>query len=497
LAEALGIDRSTVARWESGQHLPLPYLQPKLARLLDLSAGQLRGLFGSEVSTSETSSGRPDRESRSQDVVLPLVVDGQRVLVPLDAAAVAGQGIVPVINQGQAGDVDGRAVASSERALELLVRAQSMLTTNDRHNVEAAKRLLDMAIDIDPQFALARAARGYALWRAYFAGWGSDGTTLRKALADVDAALRRDPDSAAAHTTLIRICWDLGWHERALDAGRSICKSSPESLDARLAYARALHNSGLAELALPLIESVLHVDPTNPTATKLGIWARVMSGGYDDAVRAANEYLRNSPTDANTRFAVALAQLRLSLVEDAIHTTESAIAADPDDVTLRCLHGYLYRHAGDADSAVRVWTEGIRQIDSAQAASGNPRTQSWLANIRACVGQVDRAESAAKRIADAEPGNAYLEYRLAHVYAELGLEQEAIGLLEAAVNHGFRSVQLWRHDEHFAVAALTGSTRYRRALLGAQEHVNQLGQAHLQVVAGEAGALGRTNDSGS
>ncbi|MGH3833359.1 MAG: helix-turn-helix transcriptional regulator, partial [Pseudonocardiaceae bacterium] len=42
LAAELHVDRSTVIRWEAGDHAPLPYLQPKLARLLGQSQERLR-----------------------------------------------------------------------------------------------------------------------------------------------------------------------------------------------------------------------------------------------------------------------------------------------------------------------------------------------------------------------------------------------------------------------------------------------------------------------
>ena len=46
LAAALHVDRSTVIRWEAGDHAPLPYLWPRLARLLGQSPEQLRELIG-------------------------------------------------------------------------------------------------------------------------------------------------------------------------------------------------------------------------------------------------------------------------------------------------------------------------------------------------------------------------------------------------------------------------------------------------------------------
>ncbi len=44
-AEALGVDRSTVARWEAGDHEPLPYIRPKLADLLAVTRDELTDLL--------------------------------------------------------------------------------------------------------------------------------------------------------------------------------------------------------------------------------------------------------------------------------------------------------------------------------------------------------------------------------------------------------------------------------------------------------------------
>jgi transcriptional regulator with XRE-family HTH domain/tetratricopeptide (TPR) repeat protein len=45
LAEQLGVERTTVARWEHGQSEPLPWIRPKLARVLRVSADRLEILL--------------------------------------------------------------------------------------------------------------------------------------------------------------------------------------------------------------------------------------------------------------------------------------------------------------------------------------------------------------------------------------------------------------------------------------------------------------------
>jgi len=62
LAAALRVDRSTVIRWEAGDHAPLPYLRPRLARLLGQSQEQLRELV------DDDSDVRPEVDGASADV---------------------------------------------------------------------------------------------------------------------------------------------------------------------------------------------------------------------------------------------------------------------------------------------------------------------------------------------------------------------------------------------------------------------------------------------
>src|SRR5581483_7371188 len=53
LAELLGVERTTVVRWERGQTQPLPWLQPKLAKALGVSASRLGELLTGDPAASD------------------------------------------------------------------------------------------------------------------------------------------------------------------------------------------------------------------------------------------------------------------------------------------------------------------------------------------------------------------------------------------------------------------------------------------------------------
>ncbi|MGH3914101.1 MAG: tetratricopeptide repeat protein [Pseudonocardiaceae bacterium] len=495
----LGIGTRTIAKWEArGSDIePRPQTQAILDTALAKASSDVQLRFAAVVSDSLASkttavnatpnAGQYDDDADDQapslpvqqsSVLLPILVNGRQILLPLDVVAVAGRGLSLAVKLAPSLSSPFRlelTPAGAERANELYLRGQGLLTTNEKQRIEAATNLLDRALDIDPFFTRAQSARGYARWRQYFSGWDTEPSALERALGDVNTALWLDPDSIGAHTTLIRICWDMGWHERALEIGKAIHEKNPDSLDATLAFARALNNGGMAEVALPLTLTVLQVDPTNPTALKLLIWNHLMIGDYHSALETACLYLPTYPKDSNTRWAVALAHLDNGDVYTAIHTAQDAVAVDPDDVTAGNLLGYLHRLNGDGVAAQDAWSVVIEHI-AARVEKGhrpNLRVQSWLANVEACLGRTERARAKIDRLTEAEPHNGYLKYRLTHVLAELGDTEAAIRSLREAIQDGFLSAQLLLHEEHLGISSLIDLAEYGQVKFALQQNVER------------------------
>ena len=72
LAERLGVERSTVVRWEAGDTEPLPSIRPKVARALQVSVDQLAELLN-ESENATTTEALPADDEVTVPVLLPEV----------------------------------------------------------------------------------------------------------------------------------------------------------------------------------------------------------------------------------------------------------------------------------------------------------------------------------------------------------------------------------------------------------------------------------------
>jgi transcriptional regulator with XRE-family HTH domain len=176
LAERLKVDRSTVARWESGDTEPQPWIRPRLARALQLTADQLDALLAEGSPAGPEATGRLDyalTHPASTDVVTVAhlrrevqQLDEQYVRVPSTALlARAGQCL------GQVRFLGAHVLKSRVRrelhaveAEAAILMGQLVWDASQRRDHASARLYLDQAIEAartirDP------AAEGLALLR--------------------------------------------------------------------------------------------------------------------------------------------------------------------------------------------------------------------------------------------------------------------------------------------------------------------------------------------
>lgn len=108
-AHALGVDRTTVSRWESGKNAPQPPLRPKLAEVLQVDLAELDALMAQSETSPQVHAGPPSSDHHSpgdpedmirREFLRTIAVTGALAAFPVDEAS----GLTETANQGTATD---------------------------------------------------------------------------------------------------------------------------------------------------------------------------------------------------------------------------------------------------------------------------------------------------------------------------------------------------------------------------------------------------------
>jgi transcriptional regulator with XRE-family HTH domain len=179
LAERLGVDRSTVARWESGETLPQPWLRPRIARALQVSADQLDDLLGDERTADQEITSRFGyvmASPASVDLVTVACLRAQVAQLDTHYDQMPSASLLPEAGQclGQVsfftGHTRGGRVRQALRLAEAeaaTLMGQLVWDASQRRDQSTAIACLDRAISAASQ-AGDRAAEGRALLRKSF-----------------------------------------------------------------------------------------------------------------------------------------------------------------------------------------------------------------------------------------------------------------------------------------------------------------------------------------
>lgn len=297
LAEHLGVDPTTVRRWESGETEtgPQPWLRPKLARCLQVTAEQLDELFGTDTDTPDllaesistgverldaNVSNFPDQPG----VFVPVIMDGCPVLIPLDGKidattwtamspsnrrSVLGYGLAATAASVVAGGDATRARGQVATPLNLAPAPASWATATSEavlHPMEAARR---SAAALEVAVRDLRALR-VVVDRAMQVSLSSDYSALEQSLPGLigcaEAATNQTADEPTAYQALSDVYAVVGW---------TLIKAD-NPLGAWIAAQRAIHAAEQAGDVLRLA-----------AATRCLAEVHMRAGNFEEATRTA------------------------------------------------------------------------------------------------------------------------------------------------------------------------------------------------------------------
>ena len=215
--------------------------------------------------------------------------------------------------------------------------------------IAACTREIDAAATPDRQLAPLYLSRGEAYYSRY---------DIDRALADINQAIRLDPQLAAAYDARGRV---YHFHpERALFDFDAAIKLDPRFAAAYVDRGAAYRLDGKLDSALGDLDEAIRLDPDNPNAYEVRGAVYRDKGDFGRAIIDYGEAIHDDPQARFAYFARGQAYQSLGQLDAAIADYDHAIALGPFTRAYE-VRGSAYQAKGNLQAAIRDFDEAVRR----------------------------------------------------------------------------------------------------------------------------------------
>jgi TolB-like protein/Flp pilus assembly protein TadD len=249
--------------------------------------------------------------------------------------------------------------AASLPAYDLFLQARRLIQGRTRSGIEAARKLLDDALALDPDYAPALAAAAQAVLLLNdegVRGYGDIPLDQAVVIAQplLDRALGLDPDLAEAHAVqgmLYSMQRDSPRAEAALARALAL---NPGQSDALNSQAGLLGNAGRLREALATRRRLAELDPLHVANLQGMSWALLESGKLAEAQAAAVRLQRAFPDNPQGFADEAGILITSGRQAEARAPAARALALAPGDAIAQRVDAWLYYTLGDFDRVLSL-----------------------------------------------------------------------------------------------------------------------------------------------
>jgi adenylate cyclase len=359
------------------------------------------------------------------------------------ATAIAGA-LEAELSSGVAARIERRPTASLE-AYDTFLLGRERFYRYDREGTEAAIAAFRSALDLDPDFTLARAwlARAYAI---YAFNHGAGPAFSDSAVAIGRRAVAEQPDLADAQAALGVAFVTAGRYDDAIPTLQRAAELNPNDW-ASIANLGLLHGiRGQYDEAIRMTRHSLQRDPARSFLAYSNLASYyIQLGLYDTAARTLDRSLSLNPDYGQSIATAAWLDFHFRARPEATRAAAERLAADPDPGR-GADAGRAFLLLGDPQSALSVLARTHQQVPTAQsnhivgilyaqallATGDRTRADSILADTERLLHDLIAARGEAQNAA----------YSMAAVHNLRGNRDEAFRWLERAIDHGSGSAVL-------------------------------------------------------
>ena len=325
-------------------------------------------------------------------------------------------------------------------AYDLVLRAQRVIeegsrgSVRGRENVREGMRLLNEALELDPQYARpwAEIARGYQqLMFLDDIAWGDS------ALAAADSAIARDPRLALAYSMKGSTHLWAGRYDQAMPHLERALELDPNDVGTMNAISITLAIQGRKDEALRWSTEHAALTPGQDHWQMIALYMDLDL--LEEAEGELRAILRREPGSAAVA-TVWLAQIRMlqSRTSEALDLAGEALALAPDRITILEYAFPIYLAAGDEETALDLIQRNVAAVGEDFAPLVNLGTVHWrLGHREEARKAFAKAEARAREAMATRPLLAESYVDLARIAAVEGRPTESMTWLDRAYERGY------------------------------------------------------------
>jgi adenylate cyclase len=199
------------------------------------------------------------------------------------------------LTEGETVRIQAKGTNNLQAYLNVL-EATGYRNQHTKETTAVAKRLLEEAVRLDPNYAMAHTDLANTTAMELWTGASqSPQETLAKAMKSAQRAVELDSTSAEAQAAVSHVYLLSHQHDKAIEVGERAVSLNPNSARALFFLALALNHSFRGEEALPVLRQAILLNPMFPQQYhNLGIAYRE-TGRYEEGIAEVKKALKLSP----------------------------------------------------------------------------------------------------------------------------------------------------------------------------------------------------------
>jgi serine/threonine-protein kinase len=278
----------------------------------------------------------------------------------------------------------------SSEAYEFYLRGRDRLfryisSTFDEADLEAAIKMFNEAVGLDPAFAAGHAALGRCYVHHAQGYGGPEYSTLAER--SLRQALELEPGSAEARLQMVYVDLQHGDKNRAEATIEALRRESPDDPAVLFVSAMLYRIDGLYDKALAEYDRLLAVDPQARVVVSYNR-ARVHTHlhEYDRAVAELEQARAAEPDHPLVKTFLAIAYFNQGQVDEAQALVEDVLRQSPHFEGLQPILGWCLSARGEHERARALVTDRVKEV-----AGADHDISLWLASLYAMEGMADEA----------------------------------------------------------------------------------------------------------